>query len=132
MINRAQQRGATLVGMLLWGIIIVFVALVAMKLIPAYVEYMTVSKILSDLGSDERIGSMSNSEIRDHFTRRAMVDNIETVQANDLRISRDGGKTVITADYTFQTHLIANVSLLAEFSASSDTRESKVAQKLAE
>ncbi|MEW6131943.1 MAG: DUF4845 domain-containing protein [Pseudomonadota bacterium] len=132
MINRAQQGGATLVGMLLWGIIIVFVALLAMKLIPAYVEFMTVDKILSDLGSEEGIGSMSNSEIRDHFTRRAMIDNIDTVKASDLRISREGGKTVITVDYTFRTPLIANISLLAEFSASSDSRESKVAQKLAE
>lgn len=128
MINRARQRGATLVGMLLWGIVIVFLALIAMKLIPAYVEYLTVNKILADIGSESGVNEMSNAEIRDRFSRRAMVDNIDTVSASDLRISREGGKTIITADYTFQTPLVANVSLLADFSASSDTRESKVAQ----
>ena len=128
MVNRARQRGATLVGMLLWGIIIVFMALFAMKLIPAYVEYMTVNKILADIGSEPGINELSNAEIRERFSRRAMVDDIDTVSATDLRISREGGKTVIAADYTFQTPLVANVSLLADFSASSDTRESRVAQ----
>ncbi len=122
MINRKQQRGATLVGMLLWGIVIVFVALLAMKLIPAYAEFITVKKILSDIGSEASIKSMSNAEIRDRFARRAMIDNIDTVVPSDLRISREDGRTVVSVEYTFQTHLVGNVSLLADFNASSGGR----------
>jgi hypothetical protein len=128
MINRRQQRGVTTVGILLWGIVIVFVALVAMKLVPAYTEFITIKKILTDIGSEAGVKSMSNAEIRDRFARRAMIDNISTVTAADLQISRDQGKTVVSLDYTFQTPLVANLSLLADFSASSDGRESKVAQ----
>ncbi len=122
MINRKQQRGATLVGMLLWGVVIVFVALLAMKLIPAYAEFITVKKILSDIGSEASIKSMSNAEIRDRFARRAMIDNIDTVVPSDLRISREDGRTVVSVEYTFQTHLVGNVSLLADFNASSGGR----------
>lgn len=128
MINRWQQRGVTTVGILLWGIVIVFVALVAMKLVPAYTEFVTIKKILTDIGSEAGVKSMSNAEIRDRFARRAMIDNISTVTSADLQISRDEGKTVVSLDYTFQTPLVANLSLLADFSASSDGRESKVAQ----
>lgn len=122
MINRRQQRGATMVGMLLWGIVIVFVALVAMKLIPAYMEFLTIKKIITDIGSEVSVKSMSNGDIRDRFARRAMIDNISTVGPSDLRISRENGRTVVTLDYAFQTHLVGNVSLLADFSASSDDR----------
>lgn len=128
MTNRRQQRGVTTVGILLWGIVIVFVALVAMKLVPAYTEFITIKKILTDIGSEAGVKSMSNGEIRDRFARRAMIDNISTVTPADLQISRDEGKTVVSVDYTFQTPLVANLSLLADFSASSDGRESKVAQ----
>ena len=130
MINRRQQRGVTLVGMVLWGVVIVFVALVAMKLVPAYTEFITIKKILTDVGGEAGLKNMSNAEIRDRFARRAMIDNISTITSADLKISRDGGKAVISVEYTFQTPLVANVSLLADFSASSEGRESKIAQQL--
>lgn len=130
MINRRQQRGLSMVGLLLWGIAIVFVALVAMKLIPAYMEFMTIKKILTDIGSETGSKSMSNADIRDRFARRAMIDNISTVTPGDLKISRENDKTVVSVHYTFQTPLVANISLLADFSASSNGRESKVAQAI--
>lgn len=120
MINRRQQRGVTMVGMLLWGIVIVFVALVAMKLIPAYTEFITIKKIVTDIGSEASVKSMSNGAIRERFARRAMIDNISTVSSSDLTINRESGRTVVSVDYTFQTHLVGNVSLLADFSARSD------------
>jgi cell division protein FtsL len=120
MIKRRQQRGLTLIGLVFWGIIIVFLALLAMKLIPAYTEYFTIQKILQDIGNAPNLKSMSNGEIRDKFSKRAMVDDINTIKASDLEIGRDGGKTVVSAEYQFQTTLIGNVSLLVDFSASSD------------
>lgn len=130
MLNRRQQRGLSMVGLLLWGIVIVFVALVAMKLVPAYVEFFEIKKILKDMGGESGFNNMSNAEIRERFAKRAMIDNISTVKPGDLEISREGGKTVVAVDYSFQTELVGNVSLLANFSASSDSREGKMAQQL--
>lgn len=130
MINRQQQRGITMIGMLFVGIIIVFAALLAMKLIPAYTEFLTIQKILKDMGSEIGSKGMSNTEIRERFDKRAEVDNIKTVKSSDLNISHAGGRTVVSVEYSFQTELIGNVSLLVDFSASSDSRESKMAQQL--
>lgn len=120
MINRHHQKGLTLISLLFWGVIIIFMALLAMKLIPAYTEFFTIQKILSDIGNDPNIKSMSNGEIRDKFNKRAMVDNISTIKATDLDIGRDGGQTVVSVEYPFQTTLVGNISLLVDFSASSD------------
>ena len=120
MINRHHQKGLTLMSLLFWGVIIIFMALLAMKLIPAYTEFFTIQKILSDIGNDPNIKSMSNGEIRDKFSKRAMIDNIATVKPSDLDISRDGGTTVVSVEYPFQTTLVGNISLLVDFSASSD------------
>lgn len=131
MINRRQQRGLSMIGLLMWGIVIFFVALLAMKLVPAYTEFLTIKKILTDIGGETGTKNMSNADIRDRFSRRAMIDNISTVTAADLKINRENGKTVVSIEYTFQTPLVANVSLLADFSArSDDARESKIAQQL--
>lgn len=120
MINRRTQQGMGLVGILFWGIIIVFGALLAMKLVPAYTEFFTIQKILQDMGNDPAMKSMSNGEIREKFGKRAMIDNINTVKPADLDISREGGTTVVSVAYPFQTKLVGNISLLVEFSASSD------------
>ena len=120
MIKRRQQRGLSMVGLLFWGTIIVFVALVTMKLVPAYMEFFTVKKILADIGNESRGGGMSNAAIRDRFERRAMIDNISTVGPADLKISRGSGRSVVSVEYAFQTKLVGNVSLLVNFSASSD------------
>jgi cell division protein FtsL len=130
MINRRQQGGLSMIGLLFWGIVIVFIALVAMKLVPAYTEFFTIQKILKDIGSETGAKSMSNADIRERFAKRAMVDNISTVVPADLKISRESGKTVVSVDYSFQTPLVGNVSLLANFSASSDSRESRTSQQL--
>jgi hypothetical protein len=130
MIKRRQQRGLSMIGLVIWGIVIVFVALVAMKLIPAYTEFITIKKILTDIGSESGVKSMSNADIRERFAKRAMIDNITTVTPADLNISRESGKTVVSVNYTFQTPLVGNLSLLADFSASSAGRESKIAQQL--
>jgi Domain of unknown function (DUF4845) len=121
MINRQHQQGLTLVSLLFWGIVIIFVALLTMKLVPAYTEYFTIQKILRDIGGDPNIKSMSNGEIRDKFNKRATIDNVSTVKASDLEITREGGSTTISVEYPFQSKLVGNVSLLVDFSASSDS-----------
>jgi len=130
MINQRQQRGLSMIGLLFWGIIIVFVALVAMKLIPAYVEYFEVKRILNELGREIGDKNMSNGDIRERFGKRAMIDNITAVTPADLVISRENGQTVVSVDYAFQSPLVGNLSLLADFSASSEGRESKIAQQI--
>jgi len=119
MIKRRQQFGSSMLGIFFWGICIVFVALLAMKLIPAYTEFFTIQKILKDIGAESKTTNMSSTAIRDRYTKRAMIDNISTVKSTDLSISKDGGDTIVTAEYTYQTKLVGNVSLLVEFSASS-------------
>jgi hypothetical protein len=62
---------------------------------------------------------MSNGDIRKKFDKRAEIDNINTIKSSDLVISRDGGATVVSVEYPYQTKLVGNVSLLVEFSAKS-------------
>lgn len=114
-----RQRGLSMFGFLIVAVIVVFMALLTMRLVPAYLEFFTIKKILLDIGNNPNISSMGNSEIREIFTKRAQVDNIDTVRASDLEIGRQSGISVVSVEYTYQTPLIANISLLVEFKANS-------------
>lgn len=120
MIDQVRQRGLTMFSFLFVAVMVFFVALLAMKLVPAYMEFFTIKKILTDIGSNPNIKTMSNMEIRSMYGKRAMIDNISTVQPADLEIGRQNGVSVVSVSYIYQTPLVANVSLLVEFKTSSD------------
>jgi hypothetical protein len=100
--------------------------MLAMKLVPAYVEFFSVKKILATMGQDSNIRSKSNAEIRSDFSKRAGVSYVTVVKPEDISIDRRGGVPVVSVDYTFRTKLFGNASLVVDFSASSDPNAAPV------
>jgi hypothetical protein len=115
-----RQHGLSMIGFLLAAALAVMAAMVAMKLVPAYIEFFSVKKILVSMGQESDFRSKSNADIRSDFSRRTAADYVSVVKADDLMIDRSSGIPVVSADYEFRAKLIANVSLVIDFSASSD------------
>lgn len=118
--NRKTQGGATLLGMLIVGAMIVFVALIVMKMVPAYTEYFSVKQALQAM-KQESLGTMSKKEIIDAFDRRASTGYIDVVKGSDLTIEKNaGGDTLVSVEYQVVKPIIGNVSVLIDFSASNN------------
>jgi Domain of unknown function (DUF4845) len=117
---KQSQRGLTMFGFLFVAIMFIAAAILAMKLVPAYIEFFSLKKVLSTMGQDSGLKSMSNAEIRDSFRKRAGIGDVTSIKQEDLSIVRSSGIPVITAEYEFRTPLVGNVSLVVDFSASSD------------
>lgn len=117
---QSQQRGLSMIGFLFVAIVLVAVAMLAMKLVPAYIEFFSVKKILATMGQESDLRSKSNAEIRSDFAKRANVGYVTVVKPEDITINRSGGAPVISADYEFRTKLFGNVSLVVDFSASTN------------
>jgi hypothetical protein len=123
---KSRQRGLTMFGFLFTAAVLVMVALLAMKLVPAYIEFFSVKKILSTMGQESDLKSKSNGEIRSDFARRASVGYVTVVKPEDLTVDRHGAVPVISADYAYRAKLVGNVSLVVDFSASSDPNAASV------
>ncbi|WP_310447100.1 DUF4845 domain-containing protein [Thiobacillus sp.] len=123
---KAQQRGLTMFSFLFFAIVFISIAMLAMKLVPAYIEFFSVKKILSTMGQDGELKSKSNAEIRTDFLKRASVGYVTVVKPEDLSVSRPGGVPLIEVAYVFRTPLVANISLVVDFSASSDPNAAPV------
>src|SRR5512139_2186499 len=117
---QSRQRGLTMIGFLFVAVVLVMIAMLAMKLVPAYIEFFSVKKILATMGQESDLKSKSNADIRDDFAKRASVGYVTVVKPEDLTIDRHGATPVITADYTYRTTLVGNVSLVVDFHASTD------------
>jgi hypothetical protein len=123
---QSRQRGLTMIGFLFVAVVLVMIAILAMKVAPAYMEFFSVKKILNTMGQEPELKSMSNADIRHDFEKRANVDYVTAVKPGDLTIDRQGAVPVVTADYTYRTQLVGNVSLVVDFSASSDPNTAAV------
>lgn len=107
------QRGVALSGLLFWGVILVLVAVLGMKVAPTTIEYYKIKKsaegTLSKVGPDSTV-----ADVRNAFDRFAEIDMLE-FSSKDLEISKENGKIIIDFAYEKRIHLFANVSLLIEY-----------------
>jgi hypothetical protein len=115
---RSKQTGITMIGILFIGMLVVFAALVAMRMVPAYIEYGTIVKVLRAMSNDPDLKTMSIKEIRNSYARRASIDNITAVNSEDLEISKDGGEVVVEATWSAKKPIVGNVSVVMDFTAS--------------
>jgi len=113
-----NQQGATLIGMLVVGIIIVFVAIGGVKIAPAYIEYYTVKKAIVAIAQSNSRATVA--EVRYAFQLRAAIDNIDVIGAKDLDITKEGNEVVISFAYPKRIPLFGNVNVVIDFAASSN------------
>jgi len=115
--NLTRQRGVSILGILLICIAIVLVAVLALKVTPAYMEYGTVKKSLM---AAKDSGAKTVVDVQKAFQRNADVNGITVISGKDLEVTKEGNDIVISFAYPKKIPLFANVSILIEFSASSN------------
>ncbi|MDO9221674.1 MAG: DUF4845 domain-containing protein [Thiobacillus sp.] len=121
-----QQRGLTMFSFLFFAIVFIAIAMLAMKLVPAYIEFFSVKKILATMGQDADLKSKTNADIRNDFSKRASVGYVTVVKPENIDVERQAGVPVISVEYEYRTKLVGNVSLVVDFSASSDPNAAPV------
>lgn len=117
---RYKQRGMSLSALLLWSVVLIFVAILGMKLIPVYREYAAIKTTLAAMTNDPVLLDGTKEDIRKSFNKRAQIDDISAVNGNDLDINKESGKIVLGIIYSVKTPLFANISLYFDFNVSSE------------
>lgn len=113
------QRGVSLSGLLVWCVILVFVALLGLKVAPSAMEYFTIQKTIKAIMTSGELGpTPSVADVRKGFDRRSQIDNIKSITSSDLDISKDNGEIVVSFSYSDKIHLFGPVSLLLDYNGS--------------
>jgi hypothetical protein len=114
---RRQQAGVSLGGLVVVLFILVVLGLLGLKVIPAYMEFRTAKNAIEAVAR-ERQGASVN-DVRRAFDARAQIDDINSVKAQDLEVTKDGNEIVISFAYRKEVHLFRNVGLYFDFAANS-------------
>ena len=109
------QRGVTLTGLMIVLFVLIFIALLGFKLIPAYIDFYTAKKAINAVA---RGGATTVAEVRRSFELRSAIDDVK-VRPSDLEITKEGNELVIGFAYRKEVPLFANVGIYIDFAASS-------------
>lgn len=117
MMNR--QRGLSLFALLFTSVILIFVAVFAMKIVPAYIQNGQIQSVLDAIVNDPEMKNASVRDIRMSYGKRASVNNITAVKPDDIEIDKSANGLSLSVSYTLKIPVAGNVSLLMEFNLSS-------------
>jgi Tfp pilus assembly protein PilE len=118
----SHQRGLSLMGLIVTLAVVGFLGVTAAKLLPAYIEYWSVRKIFAAMVQNgDTKGTVT--EIRRHYDTRNAIEDVRNVQGKDLEITKEGGETVVAAEWSVKVPLVANVSACIDFSASTANQQ---------
>ena len=82
-----SQRGVSLLGMLIFAVVVVAAVVIGMRVLPTALEFMAAKRAIERVVTT---GATDPTEIRKSFDRFAAVDDIVTITGKDLDIERTG------------------------------------------
>ncbi|MGD2136988.1 MAG: DUF4845 domain-containing protein [Gammaproteobacteria bacterium] len=103
----------TAVGWVIVLALIGFFVLLALRMVPSYLEFY---KIVSTLDSIEAEGAMETPhDIRRLLERRFDISYVHSILPRDVTIRSSGANWDVTADYDSRVHLFGNVDVVMSF-----------------
>jgi hypothetical protein len=112
-----RERGLSLIGLLIVSAVLVFVAIIGFKLLPSYIEYFTISRVVQDIGRSPELRGGTVRDVHTAFDRRAAIDSITAIKGSDLEVTKQGDSFEIMANYSVRVPLFGNVSACIDFEA---------------
>lgn len=111
------QRGLGLFGFIFVFALIGFVALVVIKVVPLYLNQMTLKRDLNEVatqvnssGSEIDIG-----QLRRDIEKRFDIDYISQLEAKDIKVTNDEHGVSMGYDYEARANLFSNVFVVIHF-----------------
>lgn len=108
-----SQRGLSLGALLTGGIALGLLLILGAKMVPTFTEYFGLKSVLAVLVQSQ--AGAPPSEIRASFDKRALIENITSVKADDLDIDQGKEGTTISVNYDKEVPLVANAGIIFHF-----------------
>ncbi len=112
-----KQAGLSFLGVFALVSMLMFMGLFAFKVVPGYVEFMTVSKIADDLQANPEMMKAPKSKVIAHINAAFRQNNLWDLKAEEtIILSKDGRKGYkVQVDYEKRANLLRNIFVVTQF-----------------
>ena len=94
-----KQHGMTIIGILLLLVVLGFMALVAMKVVPMYIQLYTIKSTVESIRNEPQLAQMSATEIQNALQKRFEIGYVDKIRARDLKIANTPEGRVLNLAY---------------------------------
>jgi Domain of unknown function (DUF4845) len=112
---RRRQRGMTLIGMLTILALVGVIVYGGIRLTPAYLNYLKVSRAMSATAEEFKGDNPDPAALRRTLNKHWEIDDVDIVDTKDIEISKEDSGVIMHVAYDHPVPYIANVSLLVHF-----------------
>ncbi len=109
--------------MISWMVVLtiaLFFALVAVKMIPTYLENYSIAQVLEGLQDERSVSDMSPGELKKTILKRFKINQVYNFDKDDIKITKKKKKLNVTVNYEVRKPIVGNVSVVMAFSESVD------------
>jgi len=116
MTSAGSQRGLSFIGWLILLAVLAFAASTAAKLVPHYLDYMSLKKIIEAAGTDKAADINNSGELYDYVAKGMQVNNIRDLDLNKaLSVTTENNRLLAHLKYEKREPLIQNIDLVVKF-----------------
>lgn len=110
-----SQQGMTAIGWIIVLGLIAFFVLLALRLTPGYLEFMTVKSALQSLNNEPGVTQKTPAEIRSLMGKRFDINDVKSINSKDVMIESQGGRLRVWVDYEVRVPVLGNVDAVTTF-----------------
>jgi len=111
-----KQKGMTAIGWLLVILLAIILGIVALKLMPVYLEGYKVYQSLASLEEDNNARGKGPAELRAMLAKRLDINMVNDVTADDIIVSRGKTGYEVEVSYEARRQLFGNLYAVVVFS----------------
>jgi Tfp pilus assembly protein PilE len=112
---KQRQRGMTFIGLLFVGSMVAFFGIVAVQVVPTYIEYITIVKAVKKAAN----GASTVQDVRNSFDKSTSIDQISSITGKDLEVTKQNDQVVVSFAYQREIHLGGPAYLVMKYQGSS-------------
>ena len=113
--SAARQRGMGLLAMFILAVMVGVYVLVAIKVIPGYIEYRTVRDITMRVASEYDSQTDSSADIRRSLSAYLNTNQVTAIGYREVDLRREDGKLIIDSSYEQRVHLFWRIDLVMTY-----------------
>ncbi len=109
------QKGMTGLGWLTVIALVLFFALLIVKLVPTYIEHYSIRTILHSLNEDPLITQQSPAHIREILHHRLQINSVYDMKDSSIHIEKSSGVLRVEIAYEVRKPMFGNIDVVMSF-----------------
>ena len=111
-----NQAGMTGLGWLTVIALVLFFALLIVKLVPTYIEHHSIKTVLHSLEEEPLITQNTPKQVRELITKRLKINSVYDMDPKSITISKSEGVLKVAIAYEVRKPMFGNIDVVMTFS----------------